>query len=91
MNKESLVKEIAEQVSITKADASRSIDAILNAIQDSLKNCEPVNFIGFGSFKLFKRKARTGRTPRTGEPISIAETIVPVFSTGKSLKQAINE
>ena len=91
MNKGSLVKEVAEQAAITKADASKAIDAIFEAIQDSLKQGEPVSLVGFGSFKVSKRNARTGRNPRTGEAISIPETIAPGFSPGKALKEAVNE
>ena len=90
MNKESLAKEVAEQASITKANASKAIDAIFNAIQDSLKKGEPVSFVGFGAFKLAKRNARTGRNPRTGEPLSIPEATLPMFKAGSALKQAVN-
>lgn len=90
MNKESLAKEVAEQASIKKENASKAIDAIFNAIQDSLKKGEPVSFLGFGSFKLTKRNARTGRNPRTGESISIPETTVLMFKAGSALKQAVN-
>lgn len=91
MNKESLVKEVAEQAGVTKVDAAKAVGAIFNTIQGSLKKGEPVSLIGFGSFKVSKRNARTGRNPRTGEPISIPETIVPSFSAGKALKEAINK
>ena len=90
MNKESLINKVAEQAACTKADASRAVDAILTSIQGSLKKGEPVTLIGFGSFKVSKRNARTGRNPRTGEPLSIPETMVPSFSAGKTLKQAVN-
>ncbi len=91
MNKESLVKEVAEQAGVTKVDASKAIDAVFEAIQGSLKKGEPVNLIGFGSFKISKRNARTGRNPRTGEPLSIPESIVPSFSAGKTLKEAVHQ
>lgn len=91
MSKESLVKEVAEQAGVTKADASKVIEAIFDTIQGSLKKGEPVSLVGFGSFKVSKRNARTGRNPRTGEAISIPETIVPSFSAGKTLKEAINQ
>ena len=90
MNKESLINEVAELAACTKADASRAVDAILTSIQGSLKKGEPVTLIGFGSFKVSKRNARTGRNPRTGEALSIPETMVPSFSAGKTLKQAVN-
>ena len=91
MNKESMTKEVAEQAELTKADASKAIDAIFEAIQGSLKNGEPVSLVGFGSFKVSKRNARMGRNPRTGAAISIPETMVPGFSAGKALKEAINQ
>lgn len=91
MNKETLINEVAEQAEITKSDASKAIEAIFDGIQDSLTKGEPVSLIGFGSFKVSKRNARTGRNPRTGEPISIPETIVPSFSAGKTLKETINQ
>jgi DNA-binding protein HU-beta len=91
MNKETLINEVAEQAEITKSDASKAIEAIFDGIQDSLAKGEPVSLIGFGSFKVSKRNARTGRNPRTGEPISIPETIVPSFSAGKTLKETINQ
>ena len=91
MNKESLVKEVAEQAGVTKADASKAIDAIFDAIQGSLKKGEPVALVGFGSFKVSKRNARIGRNPRTGENISIPEKMVSSFSPGKILKDAVNQ
>jgi DNA-binding protein HU-beta len=91
MNKDSLVKEVAEQAGVTKADASKVINAILETIQSSLKKGEPVSLVGFGSFKVSKRNARKGRNPRTGESISIPESIVPNFSAGKALKEAVNQ
>lgn len=91
MNKESMLKEVSEQAGLTKADASKAIEAIFEAIQSSLKKGEPVSLVGFGSFKVSKRNARTGRNPRTGESISIAETTVPSFRAGKTLKEAINQ
>ena len=91
MNKDSLAKEVAEQAGITKANASQVIDAVFDAIQESLKKGEPVALVGFGSFKVSKRNARTGRNPRTGEAISIPETMAPSFSAGKFLKEAVNQ
>ena len=91
MNKDSLAKEVAEQAGLTKANASQVIDAVFDAIQESLKKGEPVALVGFGSFKVSKRNARTGRNPRTGEAISIPETMAPSFSAGKTLKEALNQ
>ena len=91
MNKESLIKEVAEQAEITKADASKAVDVIFEEIHGSLKKGEPVSLVGFGSFKVSKRNARTGRNPRTGETISLPETMVPSFSAGKTLKEAVNQ
>jgi DNA-binding protein HU-beta len=91
MNKELLAKEVSGQAEIPKADASKAIDAIFDAIQDSLGRGEPVSLVGFGGFKVSKRNARTGRNPRTGEALSIPESIVPTFSAGKTLKEEINQ
>ena len=91
MNKDSLFKEVAEQAAITKAEASKAVDAIFEAIRGSLKKGEPASISGFGIFKVSKRNARVGRNPRTGEAISIPETMVPSFSAGKALKEAINQ
>ena len=91
MNKESLAKAVAGQTGGTKAEALKFIDAILNAIQGSLKKGETVTLIGFGSFKVSKRKSRTGRNPRTGKSISIPQKTVLSFKAGKGLKETVKQ
>lgn len=91
MNKEVLIKEVSEQAGIKKSDASNAIDAIFDTIQDSLKQGEPVALVGFGTFKVSKRNAKSGRNPRTGEPLAIPESTVPTFSAGKILKEAVKQ
>jgi nucleoid DNA-binding protein len=90
MNKEGLGSSVATETKMTKQNASLAIDAIFDVITESLKKKDPVSLVGFGSFKVSERKARSGRNPRTGEEITIVATTVPTFSAGKSLKEAVN-
>jgi len=90
MNKSELISSISEKSNLTKADAGRALDATVAAITDSLKNGEPVTLIGFGTFEVRDRAARTGRNPRTGEEIQIKASKNPAFKSGKSLKDAVN-
>lgn len=90
MNKSELTDTIADEADISKASAARALDAALNAIQGSLQNGEPVALVGFGTFSVRERGARTGRNPRTGEEIEIAAAKLPAFKPGKALKDALN-
>lgn len=90
MNKTELIDAVANAAGISKASAGRAIDAATDAITQSLKKGDPVTLIGFGTFKVNKRAARTGRNPRTGEDLKIAARNAPVFSAGKALKDAVN-
>ncbi|MCE2459404.1 MAG: HU family DNA-binding protein [Pseudomonadales bacterium] len=90
MNKSELTDAIADEADISKASAARALDAALNAIQGSLQNGEPVALVGFGTFSVRERGARTGRNPRTGEEIEIAAAKLPAFKPGKALKDALN-
>ncbi|MDE0039700.1 MAG: HU family DNA-binding protein [Gammaproteobacteria bacterium] len=90
MNKSELTDVIADEADISKASAARALDAALNAIQESLQNGEPVALVGFGTFSVRERAARTGRNPRTGEEIEIAAAKLPAFKPGKALKDALN-
>jgi len=90
MNKTELVTAIAESSNLTKADSSRALDATINAITDSLASNEPVTLIGFGTFEVRDRAARSGRNPRTGEAIQIKASKNPAFKAGKALKDAVN-
>ena len=93
MNKSDLVDSLADKTGITKADASRAIDALFSTehgiIARALKKNDRVQITGFGTFEARKRKARTGRNPRTGESIKIAASKSPSFRAGKGLKDGI--
>ncbi len=90
MNKTELIAEIASNAGLTKAEAGRVVDATTAAITASLKKGEPVTLIGFGTFKVTKRAARTGRNPRTGAELKVAARKAPGFTAGKALKDAVN-
>lgn len=90
MNKSELIDAVAATADISKAAAGRTLDATLDAIADALKEGEQVTLVGFGSFQVKHRAARSGRNPQTGEPIQIAEANVPGFKAGKQLKDAVN-
>jgi len=90
VNKSELISAIAENANLTKADSGRALDAMISAITDSLKNGEPVTLIGFGTFEVRDRAARSGRNPRTGETIQISASKNPAFKAGKALKEAVN-
>ncbi len=89
MNKEGLVKEVAKVMS-TKKDAQAAVDCIFSSITKALKKKDTVSLVGFGTFKVSKRKARKGRNPQTGEAIKIKAKNVPKFAPGKALKDAVN-
>ncbi|GKX54039.1 DNA-binding protein HU-beta [Leminorella grimontii] len=90
MNKSQLIERIAAGADISKAAAGRSLDAIIDAVTDALKNGDQVSLVGFGSFVVRERAARTGRNPQTGKEIKIAAAKVPAFRPGKALKDAVN-
>ncbi|MFN3630130.1 MAG: HU family DNA-binding protein [Casimicrobiaceae bacterium] len=90
MNKADLIESIAKSADISKAAAGRALDGAIRAIQVALKKGEVVTLVGFGSFYVGKRTARTGRNPRTGQSIKIKAARVPKFRAGKGLKDAIN-
>jgi DNA-binding protein HU-beta len=90
MNKQDLVTAVANGAGITKTDATRAVDAIFEAIEGALKTGDDVRLVGFGSFSVTERAAKTGRNPRTGAEIKIAASKAPKFSAGKGLKDAIN-
>jgi DNA-binding protein HU-beta len=90
MNKSELIEAIAESADITKSDASRALDAVLEAITDALKDGETVSLVGFGSFSVKERAERQGRNPQSGESITIKAAKIPSFKAGKVLKDAVN-
>ncbi len=89
MNKGDLVNEVAKVVN-TKKEAQAAVDCIFSTITKTLKKKKDVTLVGFGTFKVDKRKARTGRNPQTGEAIKIKAKKVPKFKPGKALKEAVN-
>ena len=90
MNKSELIDQIAKQADISKAAASRALDAAIGAVKTSLKKGGMVTLVGFGTFYVGKRAARGGRNPRTGAAIKIRAAKVPKFRPGKALKDALN-
>ena len=90
MNKTELIDQIAAASEISKAAAGRALDATITAVKASLKNGDSVSLIGFGTFYVGERAARTGRNPRTGTALKIKAAKVPKFRAGKGLKEAIN-
>ncbi|ENO97337.1 MULTISPECIES: HU family DNA-binding protein [Thauera] len=90
MNKQELVASIAEKAGMTKADAARALDATVAAVTEALRQNETVTLVGFGSFYVGERAARTGRNPRTGKNIKIKAAKVPKFRAGKGLKDSVN-
>ena len=90
MNKAELIDAVANSADLSKASAARALDAALDSITKSLKKGDAVTLVGFGTFIVRKRAARTGRNPRTGEAIKIKASKVPAFKAGKALKDAIN-
>ncbi|MFY9150788.1 MAG: HU family DNA-binding protein [Prolixibacteraceae bacterium] len=89
MNKAQLIDAIAEKANLTKADAKKALDAFVDATSDALKNGDRVALIGFGSFSVASRSARTGRNPQTGKTIEIAEKKVVKFKPGAELADTI--
>jgi len=89
MTKAELIEKVAKEAKITKAAAGKSIDAIVDGISKALKKGDRVSLIGFGTFSVSKRKARTGRNPQTGKPIKIAARKVARFKAGSALRKAV--
>jgi nucleoid DNA-binding protein len=88
MNKGDLINEVAKVVS-TKKEAQAAVDCVLDSVTKTLKKGQDVTLVGFGTFKVVKRKARKGRNPATGEEIDIKATRAPKFVPGKALKEAV--
>ena len=90
MNKTQLVEAVAEQADLSKAKSAAAVDSIVRAITETLSSGDDVALVGFGTFLVRQRPARTGRNPKTGERIEIAAANVPSFKAGKGLKEACN-
>ncbi len=90
MNKIELIEHVAKQADISKAAAGRALEAVVGGIRTSLKKGNSVTLVGFGTFSIGRRAARSGRNPRTGAAIKIKAAKVPKFRPGKALKDAVN-
>lgn len=90
MNRKELIDALAEKTNGTKADADRNIAALLEIISGTLKKGGSLTLVGFGTFEVRKRAARTGRNPKTGEELKIKASKVPAFKAGATLKAAVN-
>ena len=90
MNKSELIDHIAKQADISKAAATRALEAMIGGVKATLKKNNSVSLVGFGTFSVSKRAARTGRNPRTGAAIKIKSAMVPKFRPGKALRDALN-
>ncbi|HEX7804331.1 MULTISPECIES: HU family DNA-binding protein [Pseudoxanthomonas] len=90
MNKTELIDHVAESADLSKADAARAVDAVISSVTKALKKGDSVTVVGFGTFQVRERAARTGRNPKTGDTINIAASKNPAFKAGKALKDAVN-
>ncbi|MGF1625474.1 MAG: HU family DNA-binding protein [Alphaproteobacteria bacterium] len=90
MNKNDLIASVAESGGMTRADATRAVDAVFDSITGALKKGDEVRLVGFGTFSVSSRAASQGRNPRTGDPISIPASKQAKFKAGKGLKDALN-
>jgi len=91
MNKAELIDAIAEKADISKAAAGRALEAVTETITETLKNGDTLALVGFGTFSVSERSARTGRNPQTGAAIDIAASKLPTFKAGKQLKEAVTK
>ncbi|HEY8345068.1 MAG TPA: HU family DNA-binding protein [Bacillota bacterium] len=89
MTKTELIDQVAEKSGLTKKESGKAVDAMMAAMTEALAGGEKVQLVGFGSFEVRERGARTGRNPQTGEAITIEARKVPVFKPGKALKDAV--
>ena len=90
MTKAELVEFIAENADLTKADAARALEAMVEGVTEGLKKTGKVTLVGFGTFSAKKREAHMGRNPQTGESVEIAARVVPSFKAGNKLKDSLN-
>ncbi|ACI18563.1 MULTISPECIES: HU family DNA-binding protein [Dictyoglomus] len=91
MKKAEFIAKVAEKAKITKKEATKVVNAVLETITEALSKGDTVQFVGFGTFSVRKRAAREGRNPRTQQPIKIPATKVPVFRPGKELREAVKK
>ncbi|KEO83105.1 HU family DNA-binding protein [Tumebacillus flagellatus] len=88
MNKVELIAAVSEKSGLKKKDAELAVNSLLDTIEEALKSGDKVQLIGFGTFETRKRAARSGRNPKTGEEITIPESVIPAFKPGNKLKEA---
>ena len=89
MNKTELIAEVAAKAGLSKKDAEKALAAVVDTVKEAVAKGDKVQLVGFGSFEVKTRAARTGLNPRTKEPVEIAATKVPTFKAGKALKDAV--
>lgn len=90
MNKNELIGAVADASGLSRSDATKAVEGVFDTITSALKKGDEVRLVGFGTFSVAKRKASTGRNPRTGEPMTIKASAQPKFKAGKGLKDAVN-
>ncbi|CAN5296297.1 HU family DNA-binding protein [soil metagenome] len=90
MNKQDLISAVADASGLSKTDAGKAVESVFESITGALKGGDEVRLVGFGTFSVSKRKASTGRNPRTGEAMTIKASSQPKFKAGKGLKDAVN-
>ncbi|NKB16770.1 MAG: HU family DNA-binding protein [Sphingomonadales bacterium] len=90
MNKQELIAAVADASGLSRADAGKAVEGVFDSITKALKKGDEVRLVGFGTFATQKRKASTGRNPRTGETMKISASTQPKFKAGKGLKDAVN-
>ena len=91
MNKSELIAAVAEQAGLSKKDAEKAVNAVVSVVTDALVEGDKVQLVGFGTFEVRERAARTGRNPKTKETITIAASKAPAFKAGKAFKEAIDK
>jgi len=91
MNKQELIGHVADRAGLSRSDSARAVETMLEVITSALKRGDEVRLVGFGNFSVTRRKASTGRNPRTGEPMQIKATSQPKFRAGKVLKDAVQQ
>ncbi len=91
MNKADLIAAVATKASLSKKDAEKALNAVIDTIEVALAEGDKIQLVGFGTFEVRAREARTGKNPRTGETIKIAASKVPAFKAGKGLKDKVNK
>jgi DNA-binding protein HU-beta len=90
MNKNELIAAVAETSGLSRSDATKAVEAVFDTVTRTLANGDEVRLVGFGTFSVARRKASTGRNPRTGEPMTIKASTQPKFKAGKGLKDSCN-